>query len=82
MPKFLGPRTLEEFAEAKNLEVELLEKDFQKQGKNKEYVFMFGLGRFSISPDDIHSFTCGFLIMRHIALSVSNSVGNTTPNIC
>ena len=47
--KFIGPPTLEEFAEAKSLEV--------PKAREKEYVFMFGLERFSKSPDDIHFYT-------------------------
>ena len=54
--KFIGPPTLEEFAEARSLEVEPLKSELLK-AREKEYVFMFGLERFAKSPDDIHFYT-------------------------
>ena len=53
---FIGPPTIEQFAEEKCLEVEILKKELSK-AREKEYVFTFGLERFSKNPDDIHFYT-------------------------
>ena len=53
---FIGPPTIEQFAEAKCSEVEILKKELSK-AREKEYVFTFGLERFSKNPDDIHFYT-------------------------
>ena len=43
---FIGPPIREQFAEAKCLEEEILKKELSK-AREKEYVFTFGLERFS-----------------------------------
>lgn len=54
--KFFGPPTLGEFVEDLKTEVEHLKEKLSK-AKEKEYLFRFGLERFSSSPEDINFYT-------------------------
>ena len=51
--KFFGPPTPGEFVEDLKTEVEHLQEELSK-AKEKEYIFKFGLERFSSSPEDIN----------------------------
>ena len=62
--KFFGPPTPGEFVEVLKTEVEHLKEELSK-AKEKEYIFKFGLDRFSSSPEDINFYT-GSLTTRHL----------------
>lgn len=63
---FIGPPTIEQFAEEKCLEVEILKKELSK-AREKEYVFTFGLNlNASQKTRMIFTSTLVFQIMKHL----------------
>ena len=56
MQVYFGPHTVEELAREKSETADWLEEELAR-AKQREYIFMFGLERFSSSPTDINFYT-------------------------